>query len=224
MKKYLEKDQLLYFWTLLKDKLNKKVDKVENKQLSTNDYTTAEKNKLGGIEEGAEVNKVTSVNGEVGDIVIAAPENVVKYTPQTLTSDQKQQARTNIGAGISNFDGDYDNLTNKPTKLGQFLNDLDFQTLSEVTTSINTAIEGLGTVFDLKGSKATVADLPKTNNSIGDVWFVESESVGYIWLKPSSSSIERWEKFGELIDLSGYWNKTELVEMTNADIDSIMAT
>lgn len=33
--------------------LNKKVDKVSGKQLSTNDYTTAEKNKLAGITEGA---------------------------------------------------------------------------------------------------------------------------------------------------------------------------
>lgn len=33
--------------------LNNKVDKVEGKQLSTNDYTTIEKEKLGGIEENA---------------------------------------------------------------------------------------------------------------------------------------------------------------------------
>lgn len=36
--------------------LSHKVDKVEGKGLSTNDYTTAEKNKLAGIESGAEEN------------------------------------------------------------------------------------------------------------------------------------------------------------------------
>ena len=36
--------------------LGDKVDKESGKGLSTNDYTTAEKNKLGGIESGAEVN------------------------------------------------------------------------------------------------------------------------------------------------------------------------
>ncbi|WP_287385863.1 hypothetical protein [Lachnospira sp.] len=36
--------------------LNNKVDKVNGKDLSTNDYTTTEKNKLAGISEGAEVN------------------------------------------------------------------------------------------------------------------------------------------------------------------------
>ena len=44
--------------------------KVEGKGLSTNDFTTAEKNKLAGIEEGAQKNKVYSVNGKTGEVVI----------------------------------------------------------------------------------------------------------------------------------------------------------
>lgn len=42
--------------TATRTALNAKVDKVSGKQLSTNDYTTAEKNKLAGIESGAEKN------------------------------------------------------------------------------------------------------------------------------------------------------------------------
>ena len=42
---------------LVKDSLDNKVDKVSGKQLSTEDYTTEEKTKLGGISTGA--NKVT---------------------------------------------------------------------------------------------------------------------------------------------------------------------
>jgi hypothetical protein len=43
-----------------------KVDKIEGKGLSTNDYTTAEKKKLGGIAAGAQVNVIESikVNGQ----------------------------------------------------------------------------------------------------------------------------------------------------------------
>ena len=50
--------------------LANKVDKVSGKQLSTNDYTTTEKNKLNGIEAGAEVNVVESivVNGVTASI------------------------------------------------------------------------------------------------------------------------------------------------------------
>lgn len=43
------------------------------------------------------------------------PSSVVQYTSQSLTTTQKSQARTNIGAGTSNFSGDYNDLSNKPT-------------------------------------------------------------------------------------------------------------
>ena len=42
--------------------LNGKVDKITGKGLSTEDYTTEEKSKLSGIETGAQVNKVETVN------------------------------------------------------------------------------------------------------------------------------------------------------------------
>ena len=45
-----------------------------------------------------------------------AANNAVKYTAsQNLTDAQKQQARTNIGAGTSSFSGNYNDLVNKPT-------------------------------------------------------------------------------------------------------------
>lgn len=85
-KSYLDKDGLLYFWQKIKTYFTgtvtpsmdgtgatgssqkfaredhvhpsdtTKVDKVSGKGLSTNDYTTTEKNKLAGIASGAEVN------------------------------------------------------------------------------------------------------------------------------------------------------------------------
>lgn len=68
--------------------LDDKVDKVDGKGLSTNDYTTAEKNKLSGIQAGAEVNRIIeiTVNGmslrpqesRVYDITI--PENTSDLT------------------------------------------------------------------------------------------------------------------------------------------------
>ena len=52
--------------------LNKKVDKETGKGLSTNDYTTEEKNKLSGIAAGAEVNQNAFSNIKVGTSTIAA--------------------------------------------------------------------------------------------------------------------------------------------------------
>lgn len=46
---WLDYDGLLYFWQKIKSKLDGKVDKVSGKGLSTNDYTTGEKNKLAGL-------------------------------------------------------------------------------------------------------------------------------------------------------------------------------
>jgi len=49
---------------------SRKVEKVTGKQLSTEDYTSAEKMKLGGIESGAQVNTVTSVAGKTGAVAL----------------------------------------------------------------------------------------------------------------------------------------------------------
>ncbi len=52
-KKYLDENGLAKIATIVNEKLSQKVDRVSGKQLSTNDYTTAEKTKLAGIATGA---------------------------------------------------------------------------------------------------------------------------------------------------------------------------
>lgn len=56
----------------LKGLLDKKVDKVTGKGLSTNDYTTTEKTKLSGIAIGAEVNQNAFSNVKVGTTTVSA--------------------------------------------------------------------------------------------------------------------------------------------------------
>ena len=53
MSKFLDQSGLQYFWQQIKNRLEGKVDKVEGKGLSTNDFTTAEKEKLANIAAGA---------------------------------------------------------------------------------------------------------------------------------------------------------------------------
>lgn len=75
---------------------------------------------------------------DIRDIITVGYEadNAVLYsTSQSLTDNQKIQARANIGAGTSNFDGDYKSLANKPTiptKTSQLNNDSNFATTSQV--------------------------------------------------------------------------------------------
>lgn len=59
--------------TNVENALNEKVDKVEGKGLSTNDFTTTEKNKLGGIEPGA--NKYTHPASHPASIITQDENN-----------------------------------------------------------------------------------------------------------------------------------------------------
>lgn len=90
--------------TYVDDELAKKVDKVTGKDLSTNDYTTAEKTKLSGIAANAQVNVIESVkvNGttlEVTDkavnvVVPAATVTGVKSGDKVLALANKELSTT----------------------------------------------------------------------------------------------------------------------------------
>lgn len=78
----------------------------------------------------------------------------------------------------------------------------------------------VGTVFTIKGSVATVADLPATGNAVGDVYYVEAVSAGYIWITSTTYPDGYWEELGEPIDLSAY----ELKPTTVTDLSSTSIT
>lgn len=65
----------------MKTDINNKVAKVEGKGLSTEDYTSAEKDKLSGIEAGAQANTVTGVKG---DVETAYRQGQVNITPANI--------------------------------------------------------------------------------------------------------------------------------------------
>ena len=66
------------------------------------------------------------------------------------------------------------------------------------------SIDEIGTVFILKGGVATVGDLPASGNNVGDVYYVEAVSAGYIWMTSETQPNGYWEELGETIDLSAY--------------------
>lgn len=66
--------------------LDNKVDKETGKGLSTNDYTTAEKEKLSGVESGADVNKINSI--KVNGTTVSPDNNkIISLTIPTKASD-----------------------------------------------------------------------------------------------------------------------------------------
>lgn len=84
-KKYLDKTGLALVWEKIKNGLSGKVDKVDGKGLSTNDYTANEKTKLANIASGAQVNVLEGIqkNGDTVTIV----NKIANISVPTKTSD-----------------------------------------------------------------------------------------------------------------------------------------
>lgn len=88
---YLDKDGVLYFWQKIKSifatktEVGDKVDKINGKGLSTNDYTTAEKTKLTNIASGAQVNVIETVKKNGTALTIT--DKTVDISVPTKTSD-----------------------------------------------------------------------------------------------------------------------------------------
>lgn len=113
--------------------------------------------KAGGIADYVEANSpVKSVDGETG----AVQTHAVKTTEQALSDEEKHQARTNIGAGTSNFSGSYNDLTDQPM-------------IPEPYTLPVASEDALG------GVKA----IPKTDEMTAQVGVDES---GALWYKPGT--------------------------------------
>ncbi len=76
----------------INDLLGTKVDKITGKGLSTEDYTTGEKNKLAGISSGAEVNVQPDWNATTGDAFI---RNKPTIPTQTIVDDRLSEDSEN---------------------------------------------------------------------------------------------------------------------------------
>lgn len=143
---------------------------------------------------------VTSVNNKTGNVSLNSSDvGALATTGGTMTGSINMGSNkiTNVSTGTANTDA-----INKK--------------------QLDDAIAGIGTVFKFKGSVATKADLPSSGDKIGDVWYVESEQVGYIWLTDSESPTGRWEQLGPTIDLSGYLRKAELASTTGNSTTTAM--
>ena len=193
-----------------------KVDKIAGKGLSKNDFTDALLAKLDGIE--TEANKYSL------PIATAAVLGGVKVGANIdITSD-----------GIISVKSlEWSNINGRPTKLSEFTNDNNFITnaVSDLTnyykktetytrTEINNKIAAIKTI-----QIQAVESLPATGES-NVIYLVPKAGGGtaqnvkdeYIWTGTA------FEKIGDTeIDLSNYWNKTDLIECTDAEINALFS-
>lgn len=181
--------------------LNLKVDKVKGKGLSTNDFTTELKNKLNGIEAGAQVNTVTGIKGNAesayrqGNVnltpanigAVASSNGDASNTKVTFT---QSTSRSNLTSGDTlktafgklskwfvdlkavAFSGSYNDLSNKPTTL---------KNPKSLTIQQN---GGNQTEYD--GSTALTVNITKAGIGLGNV---ENKSSATIRSELTSSNV-----------------------------------
>lgn len=194
-KKFLDNNGLLYFWQKI---VNAFVKKDGSKVLSDNNYTTSEKEKLAGLNNYTLPKATTTTLGG-----IKAGAGVEVTEDGTLNA---------TGGGTADA-VDWSNVQNKPTKLSEFQNDSGFQTASDVQSAINSAVSS---AYKYKGSVANQEALPQSPE-VGDVYNLEDTGANVAW------DGTKWDNLGMTIDLSGYVQESELVAITNQEIDTIVA-
>ena len=223
MNNSLDGNGLLYFWQKLKTMFAGKVDKVDGKGLSTNDYTTGEKTKLSGIETGANKttveNSLTSTN--TANALSANQGKVLDEKIKALSDSMSALGYGDMMKSVydSNGDGTVDKAAtaNDASKLGgkspsYYAAATSIPTtVAQLTDAGNYALKSdLTNVYKYKGSKATYADLPTSGNVAGDVWSVEGDKgMNYGWTGST------WDPLGEVFSIT---------YISNAEIDEILAT
>lgn len=201
MSSYLDSNGLLYLWQKIKTLLNSKVDVESGKGLSANDYTTAQKNKLASITQGADsvsfTRTVTSgtkigtitINGTGTDMYYADPTSLdaTVLTSGTIASARLPEASTSAKGAMSASD---------KTKLDKF-GDADTYALKSDLTSL----------YKYKGTVNTTDALP-TGATTGDVYNVEATGMNYAW------DGAKWDALGQTF---------EITSITNEEIEGIVS-
>ena len=169
--KLLDENRLAQLWALIKGKF---VQAETGKGLSTNDFTTEEKNKLSNIEAGANENIIEGIAVNNVDIT---PVNkrvnlVVPTKVSDLTNDEKFQTDTEVASAIAGsgyqanvietvkVNGSILDVDSKksvnitvPTDNSALTNGAGYQTASDVSTALTNS-----------GYQANVIETVKVNN------------------------------------------------------------
>lgn len=175
--------------------VNNKVDKVSGKGLSTNDFTTPEKNKLAGIEANAQVNTIESISVNGEPVAPDASKNVNIKIPDAVVYEADGTTITQSGSDTVTFSVGaipQSKVTGLDTSLG-LKADKDIigsgfsasSTVSEQLAAVKTIAEtattpaevdqkisaAVGSVYKMKGSLTNDASLlALTGVQIGDTY------------------------------------------------------
>lgn len=147
--------------TATQSALDEKVDKVTGKGLSTNDYTTAEKNKLSGIESGAQVNTITGVKGNSEAAYRTGNVNITKANIGLGNVDNTADADKPISTATQTaLSGKVDKVTGKGLSTNDF------------TDTLKTKLNGIAT-----GAEVNVQANWNTTDSTSDAYILNKPTI-----------------------------------------------
>lgn len=214
-KNYLDYEGLGKYNAKIKPMIDGKVDKETGKGLSTNDFTTAEKNKLSGL---VNYTLPAAADTTLGGVQIPTTSDPVP-TNVGLKADASGKAFVDWEEAPKSSTSDYGMI-----KLGTGFKVNETTGAAEVDPSTATASSvpwsgitdkpdlalksDLTTVYKYKGSVANVAALP-TDAAVGDVYNTEDTGMNYGWTG------EAWDALGEVF---------EITSITDAQIEALFTT
>lgn len=234
---WLDYDGLLYFWQKIKTKLADKVDKVEGKGLSTNDFSAAYKTKLDGIANGANNyshptssgNKHIPAGGSAGQILRWSSDGTAQWGNDNNTTYSAFKGATSSAAGGSGLvpaptagkqgqylrgDGTWatptDTTYSDATQSGHGLMSIaDKKKLDEFGAASTYALKSdITAMYRYKGSVTSTDKLPTSGQTIGDVYDV-GNGMNYAW------NGSDWDALGEIFTIT---------KITNTEIDTVLAS
>lgn len=205
-----------------------KVDKVEGKQLSTEDYTTAEKSKLASIADNANNYVLPAASAStLGGVKVGA--NITLTTDTISVADGSVTAKGVVQLSDAvNSDMSTTGATSKAVKQAYDLANgkadksttlagygiTDAYTKTEVDAKVSSATR-------YKGSVASYAELPASDQAIGDMYNVQTADSTHS-IKAGDNVVWNgtdWDVLSGTVDLTGCVQVSDFV--TNGELDEI---
>lgn len=143
--------------------------------------------------------------------------SAVQYVSQTLTDAQKTQARTNIGAGTSNFSGSYNDLSNKPTLFSGNYNDLTNKPTIPDTSNFLPKTGGT-----LTGNLTVGSSTIGTNGYVQGTW-LQTTATTDLGSTPTQIAVlnNGWVYYRTLAEMKTDLGVPKMVTLTQAEYDAL---
>lgn len=242
--KYVSSDNLTYYDALVKardaqkSEIPKKLTDLNNDGNFVQDasyvhtdsnFTAAEKTKLAGIDEGADANVIDAITVN-GTAVTPSGKTVNIAVPTdnaSLANGAGYQTAAQVDSAIAakgyKTEAEIESIVEgygyqDADQVETAITGKGYQTAAQVESAIAAAVADI-TSF----SYSVVKSLPATGE-VGVIYLIANSGIEqniydeYIWIG------DKFEELGSTeLDLSGYVKTSDLVAMTNAEIDALFA-